>query len=56
MPNEALPLLRVTGVPEHFNYPWNLAIKEKRFEAAGLRVEVNCIKKACQTFMMLSYT
>jgi hypothetical protein len=34
-----LPLLRVVGVPEHFNFPWTLAIKEKLFESAGLRVE-----------------
>ena len=35
----ALRRLRVMGVPEHFNYPWQLAIKEGAFERAGICVE-----------------
>ena len=34
-----LTTLRIAGVPEHFNYPWQLAIKGRLFEEAGLRVE-----------------
>lgn len=30
--------LRVGGVPEHFNSPWKLALKEHAFEAVGLSV------------------
>ncbi len=31
--------LRVGGVPEHFNYPWRLAIEEGAFEDLGTRVD-----------------
>ena len=30
--------LNIGGVPEHFNYPWNLAIEEKKFEKEGLKL------------------
>ncbi len=30
--------IRVGGVPEHFNYPWQVALSEGVFEAAGLDV------------------
>lgn len=33
------PTLRIAGVPEHFNLPWQLAIEHGDFEAAGLSVE-----------------
>lgn len=31
--------IRVGGVPEHFNYPWHIAIEEKLFEKEGIEVE-----------------
>ena len=31
--------IKVGGVPEHFNYPWHIAIEEKLFEKEGLEVE-----------------
>jgi len=30
--------IRVGGVPEHFNYPWHLAIEEKKFEKVGINL------------------
>ncbi|PQJ14988.1 ABC transporter substrate-binding protein [Aureicoccus marinus] len=30
--------VRITGVPEHFNYPFHLAIQEGAFEAAGIEL------------------
>ena len=32
-------VLRVGGVPEHFNLPWRLAVESGEFEALGIRVE-----------------
>lgn len=32
-------VLRIAGVPEHFNYPWRLALADGAFSAAGLDVE-----------------
>ena len=34
-----LPPLRIAGVPEHFNLPWQLALENGDFEKAGLTVE-----------------
>lgn len=31
--------IRVIGVPEHFNFPWHLAIDEGAFEQRGIEVE-----------------
>lgn len=31
--------IRVGGVPEHFNYPWHIAIEEKLFQKEGITVE-----------------
>lgn len=31
--------IKVGGVPEHFNYPWHIAIEEKLFEKEELEVE-----------------
>ncbi len=31
--------LRVGGVPEHFNYPWRLAVEAGAFESLGLDIE-----------------
>ncbi len=31
-------LIRIGGVPEHFNLPWHLAIEEDLFQNAGLKV------------------
>lgn len=31
--------IKVAGVPEHFNLPWHLAIKNKLFESQGVEVE-----------------
>ncbi|SHI48318.1 ABC-type nitrate/sulfonate/bicarbonate transport system, substrate-binding protein [Mesonia phycicola] len=31
--------IKVGGVPEHFNYPWHIAIEEKKFEEAGINIE-----------------
>lgn len=31
--------IRCAGVPEHFNYPWKLAIKSGDFERAGIEIE-----------------
>ena len=31
--------IRCTGVPEHFNYPWQLALKSGDFEKAGIDVQ-----------------
>jgi len=30
--------IKVGGVPEHFNYPWHLAIENKRFEEVGINL------------------
>ena len=43
MPTQApaaagLPVLRVTGVPEHFNRPWHLALQRHAFRAAGVEL------------------
>lgn len=35
----AFPPLRIAGVPEHFNLPWRLTLRNGGFEAAGLSVE-----------------
>lgn len=32
-------MIRVGGVPEHFNLPWHLALESGQFLAAGVRVE-----------------
>ncbi len=32
-------LVRVGGVPEHFNFPWRLALAGNAFESAGIAVE-----------------
>jgi sulfonate transport system substrate-binding protein len=29
---------KIGGVPEHFNYPWYLALKEKRFQEQGINL------------------
>ncbi len=31
--------IRIAGVPEHFNYPWQYAIENKLFEAAGIDLQ-----------------
>ena len=31
--------ITVGGVPEHFNYPWHIAIREQLFEKEGIEVE-----------------
>lgn len=31
--------IRIIGVPEHFNFPWQLAIEEGMFNVAGINVE-----------------
>ncbi len=31
--------IRCTGVPEHFNYPWQIALKSGDFEKAGIDVQ-----------------
>lgn len=31
--------IKIAGVPEHFNLPWHLAIKDKKFAAAGINLE-----------------
>ena len=36
---DLLQVLRVAGVPEHFNIPWHLAIESKSFENAGVKVK-----------------
>jgi ABC-type nitrate/sulfonate/bicarbonate transport system substrate-binding protein len=33
------PVLRVGGVPEHFNYPWRLALEEGAFQDLGVEVD-----------------
>ncbi len=32
-------LVRIAGVPEHFNYPWHLAIQDGAFAHRGIRLE-----------------
>lgn len=39
MSNTEKTLIKVTGVPEHFNLPWLLAIEDGAFAQAGLDVE-----------------
>ncbi len=35
--------LRVAGVPEHFNYPWQMALDDGAFAAAGIALEfIDC--------------
>jgi ABC-type nitrate/sulfonate/bicarbonate transport system substrate-binding protein len=36
--NNSMISLRVGGVPEHFNYPWHMAIDEGKFKLAGLNI------------------
>jgi len=31
--------VRIVGVPEHFNFPWQMAIEEGAFEARGIQLE-----------------
>ncbi|WP_047414882.1 substrate-binding domain-containing protein [Cellulophaga sp. Hel_I_12] len=31
--------VRIVGVPEHFNFPWQMAIEEGAFEARGINLE-----------------
>lgn len=37
-------VIRVGGVPEHFNLPWHLAIEGQRFETRGIQVEWTTFK------------
>lgn len=39
------PIIRVGGVPEHFNYPWQMAIDRCIFEKHGVEVEWHVIKE-----------
>jgi ABC-type nitrate/sulfonate/bicarbonate transport system substrate-binding protein len=39
MTSTPIELLRVGGVPEHFNYPWRLAIEEGAFDDLGIEVD-----------------
>ena len=32
------PIVRVGGVPEHFNYPWHLAAERGLYEKHGVRM------------------
>jgi sulfonate transport system substrate-binding protein len=34
-----LPVVRVGGVPEHFNFAWHLAAERGLFEKNGVKVE-----------------
>lgn len=36
---DELPTLRIGGVPEHFNYPWHLALERGLFEKNGVKVQ-----------------
>lgn len=38
-------ILRVAGVPEHFNEPWMMAIEENRFSAQGLDLQWHAVKE-----------
>ena len=31
--------IKIAGVPEHFNYPWHLAIENRSFETAGIDLQ-----------------
>ena len=31
--------VRIVGVPEHFNFPWQMAIEEGAFEARGIQLD-----------------
>ena len=37
-------IIRVGGVPEHFNLPWHLAIEEGLFESRGVQVDWTTFK------------
>ncbi len=39
-----MDVLRIGGVPEHFNLPWHLGIENKIFENAGIQVEWTTFK------------
>jgi ABC-type nitrate/sulfonate/bicarbonate transport system substrate-binding protein len=39
MTHTQLSALRVGGVPEHFNYPWRLALEEGAFQDLGVQVD-----------------
>lgn len=41
---DSLPVLRVAGVPEHFNWPFHLALNRNLFHAAGVDVRWTDIK------------
>jgi hypothetical protein len=48
MSGESLPKIKIAGVPEHFNIPWHLAIKQGAFKAHGVEVfmfMLSCKKK-----------
>ena len=38
-------ILRVGGVPEHFNEPWQIALEKKLFEKQGIEVQWHSIKE-----------
>lgn len=39
-----MEVIRVGGVPEHFNLPWHLAIENKLFESQGISIEWHVYK------------
>ena len=39
-----MKILRVGGVPEHFNYPWHYGIENNIFDSYGLRIDWSDIK------------
>lgn len=53
---EGLVKLRVGGVPEHFNYPWHLAIERNLFAKYGVEVEWVEIKLGTGILPLLSFS
>jgi cyclopropane fatty-acyl-phospholipid synthase-like methyltransferase len=45
MNEKEYPVLRVAGVPEHFNEPWKIASEENLFKEQGIEIEWHSVKE-----------
>jgi len=45
MNEKEYPVLRVAGVPEHFNEPWKIALEENLFKEQGIEIEWHSVKE-----------
>jgi len=43
--NDEIPILRVAGVPEHFNEPWQIGLEENLFLKQGINIQWYSVKE-----------